>query len=112
MGINILLFEVSNGLCSASDSLIIEVSGLSIPNGFSPNGDGTNDAFVINGIENLGKAELYIYNRWGQLIFESADYHNEWNGKNLQGEELPDDTYYYELKLDQESHQGFVVIKH
>lgn len=63
-----------------------------IPNIITPNGDKRNDVFFINGIE--GRAwELKIYNRWGQRIYYSKTYQNNWNGDgNSPG------VYYYHLK--------------
>lgn len=101
----------ANEICMSSDTVSITISGLNIPNGFSPNGDGANDTFAINGISNMATSELNIYNRWGQLVYESDDYRNEWEGQNFSGDKLSDDTYFYELILDGEPHHGFVIIK-
>ena len=72
-----------------------------IPNGFSPNGDGMNDKWVIPGIEAYPENELYIYNRWGNLIFEAAPYLNEWEGQANKGiggsEKIGDGVFYYVL---------------
>ena len=86
-----------------------------IPEGFSPNNDGVNDYFVIEGFENQ-VLELYIYNRWGNLVYENKNYKNDWNGKSNRNinstNTLPDDTYYYVIRYSQnKSLQGSVVIK-
>jgi gliding motility-associated-like protein len=65
-----------------------------IPEGFSPNGDGKNDLFVINGLEEFPGSSLQIFNRWGQVVFESNNYQNNWDGKDA-----VDGTYFYILKL-------------
>ncbi len=111
LGENIFILQVNNEGCRSYDSVIVNVNGLLIPSGFSPNEDDVNDAFEIRGIQNLGKAELTVYNRWGQLVYSSSDYKNEWNGTNQKNEWLPDDTYFYELILMDEVHQGYVIIK-
>ena len=68
-----------------------------IPNVFSPNSDGENDRFVIDGI--LGTSNtVRIYNRWGQIVFEANNYRNQWDG-----DEVSDGTYYYEVQVDGES---------
>jgi gliding motility-associated-like protein len=74
-----------------------------IPGGFSPNGDGINDYFVIE--NNSGKQILLeVYNRWANRIYRSANYKNEWNGKTTEGihvgEDVPTGTYYYIVIID------------
>ena len=59
-----------------------------VPNAFTPNGDNVNDLF--QGIAyNLNSYHMVIYNRWGQLVYETntADYYAGWDGK-YQGEEM------------------------
>ncbi|WP_240163566.1 SdrD B-like domain-containing protein [Spirosoma taeanense] len=72
-----------------------------IPQGFSPNGDGINDLFVIRGMAGL-TVSLEVYNRWGHLVYKNDDYQNDWDGKPNAGvlvgsdaNGLPDGTYYY-----------------
>lgn len=78
-----------------------EIPGVDIfvPGGFSPNQDGTNDYFVIRRPSQT-TIQLEIFNRWGNLIYRSADYKNDWNGRtnqpgNVLGPEIPDGTYFY-----------------
>ncbi len=111
LGDNYYLLTVLNEICFAKDTVKVNVNGLFIPNGYSPNGDGVNDYFEIKGIQNLAEAELKIFNRWGQQVFVSEKYANEWNGFNSSKIELPDDTYFYELKLENDNYNGYVVIK-
>ncbi|MDF2438420.1 MAG: hypothetical protein K0Q95_2796 [Bacteroidota bacterium] len=75
-----------------------------IPEGFSPNGDGINDLFVIRGIRNYPENTFVIFNRWGDKVFEANPYTSEWDGKcgkglRLGGEQLPIGTYFYILDL-------------
>lgn len=66
-----------------------------IPNTFTPNGDGLNDVFFLAGAECLERARLEIYNRWGQLVFETDDPFNEfWDG-TFQGKDVPQGVYPY-----------------
>ncbi|MEM1321727.1 MAG: gliding motility-associated C-terminal domain-containing protein [Bacteroidota bacterium] len=65
-----------------------------IRNGFSPNGDSRNDSFVIEGIEGFPDHTLYIYNRWGNLVLETQNYQNDWQG-TWDGGDLPDGVYFY-----------------
>ena len=77
---------------------------LEIFNLFSPNDDGTNDTFVIRGIESF-ENNLKIYNRWGNIVFEVNNYQNDWNGTSNAGriirrnQKLPAGTYFYTLEL-------------
>ncbi len=67
-----------------------------MPNAFTPNGDGTNDKFspVFKGCT-VEFFEMYIYSRWGELVFQGI-YPNElWDGKNLNGWDVMSDVYYY-----------------
>ena len=50
-----------------------------IPHGFSPNGDGENDVFVLKA-PFTAKVNLYVYNRWGDIVYGSDDYKNNWGG--------------------------------
>lgn len=71
----------------------------------TPNGDGLNDFFVIEGIETSPDNELTLFNRWGVEVFHMKNYDNSFNGISSgratinQSEELPEGTYYYVLKL-------------
>jgi len=75
-----------------------------IPQGFSPNGDGINDLFVINGLNELfPNNSMLIFNRWGAEVLNSAPYNNDWDGRAdsgiNNGELLPVGTYWYILDL-------------
>lgn len=111
-GANQYVWTVVSGVCPASsDTLTVNFNELVIPTGFSPNGDGKNDNWVVQGVENYA-ASLAVFNRWGNLVYESDSYSNEWNGNNKSGGALTDDTYYYVLKFgDGREFNGYVVIK-
>ena len=78
---------------------------LTIYNEFSPNGDGTNDFFVIDCIGNYPNNVLEVFNRWGNTVFKKKNYDNSWDGTSTGratvsvGEKLPVGTYYYVLDL-------------
>ena len=112
-GQNILQWTISNGACPASyDDVIIIIKNLIVPNGFSPNGDGVNDNFEINGLEEYSLVKINVFNRWGNLVYDSDDYKNNWNGKNMSGEDLSDDTYFFTLEIPNKNNiKGYVVIK-
>lgn len=110
-----VLLTVSNA-AGCSDTMTVVVTageGIFIPNVFSPNADGTNDEFYIQ-TSGLDEYSLHIYNRWGQLMFSSEDPNEHWNGKNLQGNQCPDGTYFFILKAKSNAHdygtEGTVTI--
>jgi large repetitive protein len=71
-----------------------EFGELDIPNGFTPNGDGINDRWVLKNLSLLyPNCKVTVYNRWGSPVFESAGYKTEWDGTH-NGKRLPDGTYY------------------
>ena len=68
--------------CSVEDSVFITVNiieGIEVPNAFSPNGDGDNDVLYVLG-QGIFKMKITIYNRYGQLVFESSDQATGWDG--------------------------------
>lgn len=71
-----------------------------IPNTFSPNNDGTNDTWIIPGIENYPLNRMIIMNRFGDVLYESTSYNvvNAWSGVR-NGNVLPDGVYYFLLDL-------------
>ncbi len=78
---------------------------LTVYNEFSPNGDGANESFIIDCIENYPNNKLEIYNRYGKLVYSKNKYANDWDGTaNVSGavsknEQLPAGTYYYVLDV-------------
>ncbi len=107
-----LVTAVLNACVFASDSIRVHVDELFIPEGFSPNGDGVNDRWEITGIEYFPAASLKVFNRWGQLVYESDAYRNEWDGRAEHGRDLPDGTYFYVLNLRREiTYNGDVILK-
>ena len=71
---------------------------LIIFNGFSPNGDGVNDYFTIQGIEAFPNNRLLIFNRWGNEVYNVEGYLNDWDGTWNNRKLLPDGTYFYVLE--------------
>ena len=78
-----------------------------VHNGFSPNGDGVNDVFMIQGLSTIPNNRLCVFNRWGNQVFQQDAYgFNEsgqfdentlWRGTWVE-EILPDGTYFYLLE--------------
>ena len=79
-------------------------------NGVSPNGDGINETFSIDGVDAFPNNELIITNRWGSEVYRQKGYKNQWRG-TWEDTLLPDGTYFY-LFLDGEgnSYSGYLQI--
>ncbi|MFC7525539.1 Calx-beta domain-containing protein, partial [Parapedobacter sp. GCM10030251] len=78
----------------AEVTITVAANPLKIANIFTPNGDGLNDRFEIIGMEGFDKAEVVVFNRWGNEIYRHNDYDNSWGGGDI-----PEGTYYYVLTL-------------
>ncbi len=93
---------VSNGSCKDSTYEIVRITlptSLYVPNTFSPNGDGVNDVFKAEG-DGITIFEMMIYDRWGQLVFQSTDINKGWDGKVNGGTEVAAmDTYVYVINI-------------
>lgn len=125
MGIDSLVYEICDAICpDACERATIyfwinDKSPVDVPNGFTPNGDGHNDYFVILNLEQYPENELLIYNRWGDPVYQAAPYNNDWDGSTandkltLRGNKVVDGTYFFVLKLGEgyEPINGFVELR-
>src|SRR5690606_8074495 len=114
VGVDTFTYRIqdSNGVWTQVAQVTITITGLVIPNAMTPNGDGVNDTFEIPGIENYSKAILLVYNRWGNEVYRSSSYANDFSGRGLN-----EGTYYYVLELTDkqnstQSYKGWLFIKH
>jgi gliding motility-associated-like protein len=85
--------------CTASDSVLMKACDelMFVPDAFTPNGDGLNDEFkVITPLEEITGFSMQVYNRWGEMVFESSDIHHGWNGM-VNGKYAPPDTYVWKI---------------
>lgn len=87
---------------------------LYIPEGFSPNNDGINDLFIVSNSQGK-KIFLDVYNRWGNRVYKSTSYQNDWDGRCSEGiyvgQDLPSGTYYYIVVIDDtDKHMGYITI--
>ncbi|MFL5762679.1 MAG: gliding motility-associated C-terminal domain-containing protein [Bacteroidia bacterium] len=92
-----LIATNANG-CQDTASIIIhveEISVLTVPNVFTPNGDGENETFHAVLAESLTDFKATIYDRWGLKMYEWTDANAGWNGTAKNGKPAPDGTYYY-----------------
>jgi len=74
-----------------------------IPQGISPNGDGINDELIVRCANQYPNATMQVFSRWGTLVYEGAP--TGWNGQ-FNGQDLPDGTYFYILKLNDTTYTG------
>lgn len=107
-GVDSFTYTVTNvgGADTATVYVEVPCAPFEIADAFSPNGDGFNDVFMINSLSDFPDNEVYIYNRWGNLVFYTPNYQNDWRG-TFQGKDLPDGTYFYVIKLNNELGEVF-----
>jgi gliding motility-associated-like protein len=84
--------------CTATDEVTVRVIPycIKVMNAFTPNGDGINDRWLVSNGPCLTNSHVTVYNRYGSLVYESADYKNDWDG-TYKGKPVPDGTYYYKI---------------
>jgi len=98
------IFYVSqlNGTCESTRAevkITVGLSGINIPNAFTPNGDGVNDYWKISDMENYPDATVQVFTRYGQKVFESKGYQHPFDGTSG-GKDLPIGVYYYIINLN------------
>ncbi len=89
------MFASSNGLCTQIREEKVNISDIFIPNIVTPNSDGKNETFEIL---TDAPVSLTIFNRWGKILYQDADYQNNWNASGLTS-----GIYYYELHLEDDA---------
>ncbi|MDR1760960.1 MAG: gliding motility-associated C-terminal domain-containing protein, partial [Bacteroidales bacterium] len=94
--------------------LIVIETKAALPQAFTPNGDGNNDIAFVRGWGIKEFLEVKIFNRWGQVVFESNDLQNGWDGR-YKGEDQPMETYSYTLryidsKNEEQSAKGYITL--
>jgi len=106
----------ATGNCLAQSSVTIRMEdGVKIPNVITPNGDGVNDTWSIEHIEDFPNSLVVIYNRWGNIVWKASNNGLQWDGTNYRnGELLPDGTYFYVIDLQStfypDPYTGYVQI--
>ena len=102
-----VLTAINDGGCATSDSIRVQVicdgNNFFVPNTFSPNGDGVNDHFVVNGVGLNVIPSITIYNRWGQIVFQKSNFapnvpSEAWDG-TFNGQPAPADVYVYTIQI-------------
>ena len=106
--------------CSAQDDILVEddeeeqvvvsESKLSFPNAFSPNGDGKNDKFIAKECQNIVEFHAYIFNRWGQKLYEWTDSTDGWDGTN-NGTPVKEGVYFLLCKAKVSDDKTYTIRK-
>ncbi len=91
------------GSCQTEMRVTVDPCLITIPNVFTPNNDGINDRFEVKGVEDYPGSRMYIYNRWGNLVYSSENYLpvKFWDGSNH-----PDGVYFYVFYLKTRNDKG------
>jgi len=102
--------EADSDPSNNASTSIKDISGLNIPNVFTPNGDGVNDTFEIAGLANYPDNTIDIFNRWGNSIYHKQGYLNDWTGNGLN-----EGTYFYVIQIRDASglsatYKGYVTL--
>jgi gliding motility-associated-like protein len=95
------LHVVSNVGCGAeaTDDVFVRVyKSITIPNTFTPNGDGVNDTWDITALSTYPQSLTQVFNRYGTIVYQSTGYAIPWDGK-VNGQVVPSGTYYYKIDL-------------
>jgi gliding motility-associated-like protein len=97
----------ADGICTKATLhiTVLPVPEMIAPQAITPNGDGKNDTLIFRGLPGLNiENRLTIYNRWGNIVFSTGNYQNNWSGQTddafgamATNSQLPDGTYYYIL---------------
>lgn len=74
-----------------------KIANLFMPSAFTPNNDGRNDEYYASSL-NLVSLQLRIFNRWGQVVYETDDVSFSWDGRDLKGANVPEGVYVYHVQ--------------
>ena len=87
-----------NGCTTTQDFRIDEAGNCLVSRPvITPNGDGSNENFIIGCVQQYEQATLQVFNRWGQEVFTMSNYDNSWAGQTNRGRELPEGVYFFVL---------------
>ncbi len=106
MTVFLVAYLDSNQFCADTFGYTLSLypsSQIVVPNVFTPNGDGFNDAFQVDN-QGIDVFECILYNRWGTEIYRFDELNNSWDGRAYSGEKLPDGTYFYSIEAS--GHDG------
>ncbi|MBL4593036.1 MAG: gliding motility-associated C-terminal domain-containing protein, partial [Flavobacteriales bacterium] len=108
--LNLVVTDLCGNQAIGAIDIEVIACAVVVPNVITPNGDGMNDFLVFENLEYFPNNHLVVYNRWGQNLFETDNYQNNWDGDNLS-----DGTYFFILELNNSNntmHKGtFTLFK-
>jgi gliding motility-associated-like protein len=98
--------------CTDSDEVIVTSEYcFEIPGALSPNSDNNNDTWEITGLQNYPNAQISVFDRWGQKVYEGTSTSSPWDGKYKE-KDLPTADYYYVIELGNgDNYNGVVTLK-
>lgn len=102
--------EVADNDSVASDSTVVLTSTLIMPNAFSPNNDKINDVYMVKNYQNIVEFHAYIFNRWGQKLYEWTDLEGGWDG-TYRGNDVKQGTYFVLVKAKGADGQTYNIRK-
>ena len=102
--------EVADNDSVASDSTVVLTSTLVMPNAFSPNNDRINDVYKAKSYQNIVEFHAYIFNRWGQKLFEWTNIDDGWDG-TYRGNDVKQGTYFVLVKAKGADGQTYNIRK-
>ena len=106
---------LDNNGCAITLDVTVTFTGtncIEIPEVITPNGDGKNDTWIIRNIGLYPEAEVFVYNRWGKLVYRTKNIAaNPWDGK-FKGKLVPVDSYHYilDLKDGSQPRKGVITV--
>jgi gliding motility-associated-like protein len=98
--------EIGNESAFSNSICVENCPFYELPNAFTPNNDGHNDIFKPFPYRFIDRIELKVFNRWGNLVFQTTDPDISWTGTNLSGQPLADGVYHYVCKVFESSESG------
>lgn len=111
LGLNTFTWIIANGVCPSDTGVVrIFYDMLTIPNAFTPNGDGVNDEFKIKGFELYSDARITVLDRWGEVIYFTDQPNEAWDGK-YKGKDVVDDTYFYIIFINEKEYTGYIELR-
>ena len=102
--------EVADNDSVASDSTVVLTSTLIMPNAFSPNNDKINDVYKVKSYQNIVEFHAYIFNRWGQKLYEWTNLEGGWDG-TYRGNDVKQGTYFVLVKAKGADGQDYNIRK-